>query len=73
MMSSDDYKKRFKAEYYQLKIRIDKLSQLIYKFHKNKLEFKPACPISLLEEQYELMSRYLDTLRVRAEIEGIKL
>lgn len=28
-MLSDDYKSRFKAEYYQLKIRIEKLSKRI--------------------------------------------
>ena len=31
LMNSDDYKDRFKAEYYQTKIRYDKLHQMLIK------------------------------------------
>lgn len=32
MMESEDFKERFKAEYYQTKIRYDKLHQMIVKY-----------------------------------------
>lgn len=39
MMTSSDYKERFKAEYYQLKLRYDKLALMITKRDEGTLEF----------------------------------
>ena len=37
------------------------------------LEFIPTCPIDVLMDQKYYMEQYINTLRVRAEIEGIEL
>lgn len=73
LMTSADYKKRFRAEYEQTRIRYEKLGEMLYKHRCGKLEFKPTCPIRLLEVQHKAMQEYLDILEVRAEIEGIDL
>lgn len=72
LMNSDDYKQRFIAEYYQTKIRYDKLHKMITKYEARTLEFEPKCPVELLQEQANFMGRYLHTLEIRAEIEEIK-
>lgn len=73
MMNSSDYKERFKAEYYQTKIRYNKLHKMIIKYEAGTLDFKPTCPIEVLTEQKKHMGMYLHSLEVRAEIENIEL
>ena len=73
MMQSADYKERFKAEYYQTKIRFEKLGAMIMKYHAGKLEFTPTCPIDLLEGQMKAMQTYLGYLESRANIESVQL
>lgn len=73
LMNSSDYKERFKAEYYQTKIRYDKLHQMLVKHEAGVLDFKPTCPIEKLQEQKRYMGEYLRCLEVRAAIEGIEL
>ena len=73
MMQSADYKERFKAEYYQTKIRYDKLHKMVTKYEAGTLDFTPTCPISLLREQKAAMGQYLHCLEIRAEIEGVAL
>lgn len=73
LMNSADYKERFKAEYYQTKIRYDKLHQMIVKYDAGKLEFTPTCPIELLKVQKSHMGQYLYCLEVRAKYEEIEL
>lgn len=73
MMNSADYKERFKAEYYQTKIRYEKLHKMVVKYEAGKLNFTPKCSIELLKQQKSFMGQYLYTLEVRAEIEGIEL
>ena len=82
MMTSTDYKERFKAEYYQTKIRYEKLKTFNTKieaarhtqFTQKELPMpKHDCPDELLREQQMLMGNYLHILEVRAEIEGIEL
>ena len=72
-MLSSYYKERFKAEYEQLKIRGDKLSNMLTKYNLGLLEFTPTCPIELLEKQLKAMGAYAECLRERAEIEHIAL
>lgn len=73
MMQSEDYKERFKAEYYQLEIRLDKLTAMLEKWDRGELNFTPTCPRELYNQQVCGMVDYLNALRTRAEIEGIQL
>lgn len=73
LMQSEDYKDRFKAEYYQTKIRYDKLHSIIVKYEAGTLDFNLNCPILTLTNQASFMGQYLKTLEIRAEIEGIEL
>ena len=73
LMSSSDYKDRFKAEYMQTKIRYEKLHKMIVKYDAGTLDFEPNCTISLLKTQASAMGNYLYSLEVRAEIEQITL
>lgn len=73
LMNSADYKDRFKAEYYQLKIRTEKLHKMLVKYRAGTLNFTPSCSYELLNEQVSYMHGYLHTLEVRAEIEGIDI
>lgn len=88
MMNSKDFKERFCAEYFQTKIRYEKLRALLRKWdagswtiseekEKDKeyqfLGFKPTCPECLLSNQLDQMDRLLKTYETRAVIEGIDL
>lgn len=73
LMLSDDYKDRFKAEYYQLKIRHEKLLNMLARHDTGTLDFEPTCAIGLLAEQCGAMGRYLRILEARAKAEGIAL
>ena len=73
LMNSEDYKERFKAEYYQTKIRYIKLHRIVIKYEAGKLEFEPKCSLELLKEQASYMGNYLRVLEIRAEIEHIEL
>lgn len=72
-MESDDYRKRFLAEYHQTRIRYEKLHRMCVKYEAGTLDFTPKCHIDLLKEQKKYMGLYLNRLEVRAEIEGIDL
>lgn len=84
LMNSEDYKERFIAEYWQTKIRYEKLKAFNTKIEAaqrmrfseldSKLE-EPAhdCPADLLVEQQHVMGEYLHILEVRAVIENINL
>ena len=52
MMLSEDYKERFIAEYRQTKLRFMRLGEMLDKYKKGTLGFKPTCSIELLEEQW---------------------
>jgi hypothetical protein len=73
LMTSDDYKDRFEAEYEQLDTRRIKLARMIEKYKAGKLDYTPACPVELLVRQLKAMSEYLQCLKLRAEIEGIEV
>lgn len=70
---SNDFKDRLKAEYYEVKIRYEKLHEMIVKYEAGTLNFKPKCPIDLFKQRAKNMREYLYTLEIRAEIEGIDL
>lgn len=73
LMNSEDYKERFKAEYWQTKIRYDKLHKLIIKMEAGTYDFTPSCSLEIHKEQAKYMGMYLYILEVRAEYEGIDL
>ena len=84
LMQSEDYKERFKAEYWQTKNRYEKLKKFNTKIEAaNHTRFgapskvvempKHDCPDDMLKEQQHIMGHYLHILEVRAEIEGVKL
>lgn len=72
-MLSEDYKDRFKAEYYQVKIRYDKLVDMLDRWNKGLLLFSPTCPRELLWRQVTVMEDYMDLLIGRSIAEGIDL
>ena len=75
MMRSIDYKERFKAEYYQLELRLDKLKAMLDKWDNPTIElgFTPTCPRTLYNLQVKAMEDYLAVLQARAAIEGVSL
>ena len=73
LMCSPDYKERFKAEYYQLKIRYEKLNSMCEKWDKGELNFTPTCPRYIYSRQLDKMAGYLSILEERAELEGVEL
>ena len=73
MMNSADYKERFKAEYFQLKIRRDKLKAMTDKWDRGELNFQPTCPRDWYDAQLHAMDDYLFILGKRATLEHVSL
>lgn len=73
MMCSEDYKERFKAEYYQVVIRYEKLRSMLHKWDNGFLSFEPTCPRSTYEMQIKAMTDYIAVLEARAVMEGVEL
>ena len=73
MMTSSDYKERFKAEYAQVVIRYKKLKNMLDKWDKNELTFTPTCPRSTYNIQIKAMKDYIAILEARAVMENIIL
>ena len=73
LMHSANYKERFQAEYFQLKIRYEKLQGMVQKWDKGELNFVPTCPREIYNFQLKSMKEYLDILVIRAKIEGVEL
>ena len=73
LMNSEDFKERFKAEYYQLLVRLNALTGMLIKWKNNTLDFEPKCSKEILESQVIFMQGYIDILRLRAKIEEIDL
>ena len=73
LLISDDYKQRFVGEYWELRIRLEKLNDMIRKHDLGVLGFQPDCPIPKLREQANIMWDYLNVLEDRAIYEKIDL
>ena len=73
MMSSEDFKERFRAEYFQLKLRMEGLEKMLVSYKNGTLNFKPTCSYDLLKSQARVMRVYLEILEERAELENICL
>ena len=82
-ITSDAYKERFRAEYYQTKERYERLksfnnkieaaSRTSYGISKRVEMPKHDCPEELLRDQQRAMGEYLHLLEIRAVIENIEL
>lgn len=68
-----EYQVRFLNEYNELKVRTFRLKNMLTKYKKGELDFKPDCSYELLHEQYIYMKQYLDVLKRRARIENIDI
>lgn len=73
LMNSDDFKERFKAEYYQVKIRAKSLEKMLAQYKEGTLSFTPKCSYEILYEQLIFMRNYMGVLIRRAYIEGIEI
>ena len=73
MMNSSQYVDRFKAEYYQLKIRREKLKDMLVRYKNDELNFTPKCSYNRLYFQLVCMNEYMNVLEERAKIENIIL
>lgn len=73
MMISDDYKERFRAEYYQVVIRYKKLQAMFDKWNNGNLNFEPTCPRSTYNMQIKAMTDYIAVLEARAVMENVNL
>ena len=84
LMTSENWKDRFVAEYRQTKIRYEKLKRLNTKIEAaeytrgSDTDIRVTmplhdCPSYLLKDQQHFMGEYLHILEVRAAIEGIDL
>lgn len=73
LMRSADYKDRFLAEYWQLRIRYTKLSKRVQDLDEGKLAFTPTRPRVIYDRQLQSMSIYLSILEERAKLENIDI
>lgn len=77
LMGSENYKKRFRAEYWQVKIRYEKLKSFCNKIEAAVITGKEPpmhdCPVTLLRNQQRAMGEYLHILELRAVIENIEM
>lgn len=71
LMMSDNYKDRFKAEYYQTQIRYERLKRMVDNW--DHLDFNPTCPKAIFLTQLDAMRAYVNVLSYRAKEEGIDL
>ena len=73
LMNGSDFKDRFRAEYFQLSIRLSKLEKMLCEMKAGALTFTPKCSYELLHEQAVYMRQYKRVLEERVKIEGIDL
>ena len=73
LMNGNDFKDRFRAEYFQLSIHLSKLEKMLCEMKAGTLNFTPKCSYELLHEQAVYMEQYKRVLEERAKIEGIDL
>lgn len=75
LMSSNNYKDRFIAEYAQIEIRTKRLERVLKSIEDKTCPkcFEPTCDIEILKSQLKTMNAYRATLIFRASIEAIEL
>lgn len=73
LMTSSDYKERFKAEYAQVVVRYERLKDMLKEWDNGTLRFEPTCPRSTYNLQIKAMADYIAILEARAVMEHIVL
>ena len=77
LMESSDYRQRFFAEYWQTKIRYERLKNFCNRIEAARVTGTDApihdCPEKLLRAQQKSMGEYLHLLEIRAIIENVDL
>lgn len=73
LMTSSDYKERFKAEYAQVVVRYERLKDMLEEWDNGTLRFEPTCPRSTYNLQIKAMADYIAILEARAVMESIVL
>lgn len=73
LMTSSDYKERFKAEYAQVVVRYERLKDMLEEWDNGTLRFEPTCPRSTYNMQIKAMADYIAILEARAVMERIVL
>lgn len=73
LMSSDDWKDRFAAEYLQVKTRYEKLRRMIIKRELGKCDFVTPIPLQSWKAQAFHMFMYMYELEKQAVLHGIDL
>lgn len=71
LMTSPDYKDRFKAEFEQLSFRINKLDAFLDKWDAGELKTTPKSPREWFERQRQAMADYGQVLAARVIKEEI--
>lgn len=69
----DDYKTRMVEEYHELKERISRLDDVVTRYKRGELEFKPKCLGGMTIAQLYIMQDYLYILFDRIKAMGISL
>jgi len=73
LMLSSDYIDGFIAEYWQTRVRYEKLEIMVEKWDAKTLDFVPTCPREIYDKQLKYMREYLEILEERAKIEKVNL
>jgi hypothetical protein len=73
LISSDDYRDRFKGEFYELNRRIQALEKLLNDAGEGKLDFELKSGTAALKKQLKAMKDYSEVLALRAKLEDISL
>lgn len=81
LMESADYRERMLAEYWQTKIRYERLKKLTTRLEAEKVKLQPGLPeqklngtpAEVLQRQQAVMGEYLHILELRAACEGVAL
>ena len=73
MMNSEDFKERFRAEYFQLQNRIESFDKTLSDYRKDELKFDTKCTLKLMDGQMNAMIVYRTHLETVAKTEGISL
>ena len=73
LMTSDNFKDRVRAEYFQLKLRHEGLVRMLKGYREGTLNFTPNCSYELLHTQLVYMECYMNILEERARVENIEL
>ena len=65
MMNSENFQERFKAEYWQTKIRYDKLHEMVVKYDAWELDFEPKRSIELFKNLQRKIRLMIESVRTR--------